>query len=69
MLFEGWLCVGSCRVRMAPVLPPCTPPGAARFFNVSASQTLLLSLLSARAIRFPTRFGLDFLQDLSCGDP
>ena len=45
------------------------PPGAARSLNIPASQTLLLSLLSARAIRFPTRFWLDFLQDLSCGDP
>ena len=45
------------------------PPGAARFLNISASQTLLLALLSARAIRFPTRFGPDFLKDLSSGDP
>ena len=48
---------------------PCTSSGAARFFRISASQTLLLSLFSARAIRFRDPISLDFLQDLSCGDP
>ena len=69
MLFEGWLCVGSYLVHVRSVCPPYTTPGTARFFNIPASQPLLLALLSARAIRFPTRFWLDCLQDLSCGDP
>ena len=50
----GGLCAGSYGVPCMPHLGVRAPPGAAPFFNISASQTLLLSLLSARAMWFST---------------